>query len=85
MQKRNYRKEYDNYHASKEQKENRAKRNSARTIMEKKHGASALKNKDIDHKIPLSKGGGNNLSNLRIKSKSSNRSFTRNAKGGIKK
>ena len=32
---RNYRKEYDNYHSKPKQKKNRAKRNAARDIMEK--------------------------------------------------
>ena len=81
---RNYRKEYDNYQGKKEQKENRAKRNSARKEMEKEHGKQALRGKDVDHKKPLAKGGGNGKGNLRVKSVSSNRSFARTKKAGIK-
>ena len=71
--KRNYRKEYDDYHGTSEQIKNRAKRNSARSIMVKEKGAKALKGKDIDHKKPLIKGGTNARSNLRVQSVSKNR------------
>ena len=37
---RNYRKEYDNYQSRPKQRKNRAKRNSARSIMIKKNGMS---------------------------------------------
>lgn len=40
--------------------------------------------KDIDHIKPLSKGGGNAPSNLRLKSPSANRSFSRNSDHTIK-
>lgn len=33
--------------------------------------------KDVDHKKPIAKGGGNALSNLRVQSQHSNRSFPR--------
>jgi hypothetical protein len=81
---RDYKDEYAKYHGSDEQKKNRAARGRARYAMEKKVGASALKGKDVDHKTPISKGGGNSASNLRVQSKSANRSFARNSKGGIK-
>ncbi len=70
---RNYKKEYDNYHSKPEQKKNRAKRNGARKVMEKEHGKAAVKGKDVDHKKPLSKGGSNSRSNLRLMSPSKNR------------
>lgn len=75
--------EYKKYHSSPEQKKNRAARNSARAAMVKKHGKEALRGKDVDHKKPLSKGGSNGTSNLRVVSKSTNRSYKRNKKGGI--
>ena len=53
--KRNYRKEFDDYHGTAEQIKNRAKRNSARSIMVKEKGAKALKGKDIDHKKTFDK------------------------------
>jgi hypothetical protein len=40
--------------------------------------------KDVDHKTPLSKGGGNNKGNLRVVSASENRSFSRNRDGSLK-
>ena len=45
---RDYRSEYKNYHSKPEQKKNRAGRNLARRINEKKLG-SAINGKDIDH------------------------------------
>lgn len=69
---RNYRKEYDEYHSKPDQIKNRASRNSARRKMEKKHGKAALNGKDIDHRDgnPRNNGG----KNLRVMSKSANRS-----------
>jgi 5-methylcytosine-specific restriction endonuclease McrA len=73
------------YHAQPEQKKNRAARNKARrqAIAEGtvKKGDSS---RDVDHKTPLSKGGSNSKSNRQVLSASSNRSFKRNSKGGIK-
>jgi hypothetical protein len=40
--------------------------------------------KDIDHVTPLSKGGTNAPSNLKLKSPSDNRSFTRNSDHTVK-
>lgn len=40
--------------------------------------------KDIDHKVPLSKGGTNAKSNLRLTSPHANRSFTRNSDHTVK-
>ena len=40
--------------------------------------------KDIDHAIPLSKGGTNAPSNLKLKSPSANRSFSRNSDHTVK-
>lgn len=61
------------YQSRPEQRKNRAKRNAARAAMKKKRGAAAVKGKDVGHKRPLSKGGSNKMSNLRIQSKKSNR------------
>jgi len=68
---RNYKSEYKNYHSKSKQKKNRAGRNTARRIMKKKFGNSIL-GKDIDHKDRNPRN--NSRSNLRIRSKSSNRS-----------
>lgn len=40
--------------------------------------------KDVDHKTPIVKGGGNAKSNLRVKSPSDNRSFARTKDAGMK-
>ena len=71
---RNYRREYDKYQGTPEQKKNRAKRNAARRAMERELGKAALREKDVDHKQPLSKGGSNARSNLQVTSVSYNRS-----------
>lgn len=71
--KRNYAREYAQYHAKPEQIANRAARNKARRMMEQEVGKSALQGKDVDHKRPLSKGGSNNRSNLQITSVNYNR------------
>ena len=68
---RDYKKEYENYHSSEEQKKDRAGRNGARRMLKKKHGNSLL-GKDVDHKDRNPRN--NNISNLRLQSKSVNRS-----------
>jgi len=82
--KRNYKEEYANYQGSEEQKRNRAKRNAARRDMEDEGRVRKGDGKDVHHKKPLAKGGGNGKGNLRVKSVSSNRSFARTKKAGIK-
>ena len=67
---RNYRQEYDNYHSKKEQRENRSSRNKARRKLAK--AGYNLKNKDVDHKDGNPKNNGRK--NLRVVSKSYNRS-----------
>ncbi len=67
--KRNYRREYDTYHAKPEQKKNRNKRNKARRMLGLKKGDGM----EVDHKKPLSKGGGNGRKNLRAVSRKTNR------------
>lgn len=74
---RNYKKEYKNYHSKPEQKKNRAIRNNARRRLESEGRVTKGDGKDVDHKIPLSKGGSNQKNNLRVRAASSNRSFPR--------
>ena len=85
MAERNYRKEYDNYQGTAEQKKNRAKRNAARRQLAKEGRVSKGDGMDVDHKKPLSKGGSSAATNLRAVSKTVNRSFPRTKKGAIKK
>jgi hypothetical protein len=70
---RNYKREYALYQSSPKAIAQRSARNKARREMEKLVGEAAIRGKDIDHKRPLSKGGSNNLSNLRVRSVHSNR------------
>jgi hypothetical protein len=60
----------------------RAKRQQARDDMDAK-GIDRT-GKDIDHAIPLSKGGTNAPSNLKLKTPSANRSFSRNSDHTVK-
>jgi len=69
---RDYKKEYANYHSKPEQKKRRAGRNKARRLMIKKRGKKALAGKDVDHKDRNPRN--NSSKNLRIQSKSKNRS-----------
>ena len=69
---RNYRKEYDAYHAKPAQKKRRAGRNTARRRMEREGNVSKGDGKDVDHKNRNPND--NARGNLRVQSKSSNRS-----------
>jgi hypothetical protein len=66
---RDYRKEYDEYHAKPEQVENRSLRNQARRRLGLRKGDP----READHKTPLSRGGGNGHGNLRAVSRKTNR------------
>lgn len=59
-----------------------AKRKRARRDLQAK--GLVKPGQDVDHKRPLSKGGGNSKGNLRAVAKGSNRSFARNKDGSIK-
>jgi hypothetical protein len=74
MATRNYKSEYDNYHGKPEQVKNRAERVKARRMMEKTGAVIKGDGKDVDHKKPLRSGGTTTKSNLRVRSKSANRS-----------
>tara|TARA_B100001094_G_C17715601_1_gene569450 strand:+ start:228 stop:470 length:243 start_codon:yes stop_codon:yes gene_type:complete len=69
--KRPYKKEYKQQKARGEHA-NRMKRQKARRDYDKR--GIKRGNKDIDHKIPLTRGGSNKRSNLRLISKKKNRS-----------
>ena len=69
---RDYGREYRNYHSKPEQRKNRSSRNLARRLMKKKLGAKAVSGRDIDHKDKNPRN--NSRSNLRVRTKSSNRS-----------
>ena len=73
--KRNYRKEYDNYHSQPEQKKKRALRNKARRKMAKAGLVKKGDGKDVHHKDGNT--GNSSRKNLVVKGKSANRSFAR--------
>lgn len=79
---RPYKKEYKQQQA-RDENPARAKRAAARRLLDAK-GVDRT-GKDIDHSIPLSKGGTNGVSNLRLRSPSSNRSFSRNSDHTVKR
>jgi len=81
---RNYKKEYEEYQGTPEQKKNRAQRNKARREMEREGKVTKGDGKDVDHKTPLSKGGTTTKGNLRVKTASANRSYKRNSDGSMK-
>lgn len=66
---RDYDKEYKDFHGKPEQKKNRAARNTAR----RKAGLGVGNPKEADHVKPLSKGGSNSKSNVRVVSRATNR------------
>ncbi len=68
-------KEYNNYHGKPDQIKKRASRVQARRDMEKTGKVSKGDGKDVDHKNGNPKD--NRPSNLRVQSKSQNRSFPR--------
>ena len=68
---RDYKREYKNYHSKPKQRKRRSSRNLARRLMKSKLGIK-IRGKDIDHKDknPMN----NSRKNLRVRSKSYNRS-----------
>lgn len=81
---RPYAKEYEQYQGTPAQIKNRAKRNAARSEMEKAGRVAKGDGKDVDHKKPLSKGGSTSKSNLAVKTAGANRSFSRNSDHTVK-
>ena len=63
----------------------RVKRNKARRMLEDEGLVKKGDGKHVDHKKPLSKGGSNKRSNLRVKDGKKNSSFARNSNKSIKK
>jgi len=87
---RPYKKEYQQQLARGERDERNARERARyaidKTGADKNHNGKAdrREGKDIDHVIPLSKGGTNSKSNLKIKSASANRSYSRNSDHTVK-
>jgi len=66
---RDYKKEYKEFHGKPEEVKKRSERNQAR----RKLGLEKGNPLEVDHKVPLKKGGSNAKSNLRAVPKSVNR------------
>ena len=66
---RNYKEEYETYHGKPKQIANRAARNKARADSGLKKGNK----KEVDHKVPLSKGGSKGKGNTRVTTRAANR------------
>ena len=81
---RNYLKEYANYQGQPEQIKKRSQRNKARRALMKQGRVRKGDGKDVDHKRPISKGGSNSPSNLRVQSDNANRSFARDRFGRMR-
>lgn len=73
------------YNSKPEQIKKRAQRNAARAEMIKAGKAHVGDGKDIDHKKPIRSGGSNAPSNLRVRSKSANRSIPKTSSNRAKK
>ncbi len=75
--KRDYKREYRMYHGKPKQIKNRTARNGARAKINaarKRRGLAPLKRtQEVDHKKPLSRGGGNGSGNTRVVSRKTNR------------
>ena len=67
--KRDYKKEYKDFHGKPKQRKLRSMRSAARRIMGLKKGDP----REVDHIIPLSKGATNGKKNLRVVSRRTNR------------
>jgi hypothetical protein len=81
--KRDYKQELKTQKQRGEDKD-KVKRVQARRKLEKEGKVSKGDGKDVDHRKPLRAGGSNSRSNLRVKSRSANRSISRKGKGSKK-
>lgn len=79
---RNYKREYETYQGTEQQKKNRAARNAARAKMMKAGKVHKGDGKDVAHVVALDKGG-SNKTGLRVESKSTNRSFKRDSRRNL--
>ena len=81
---RDYKREVAEYTSRPSVIRKRSMQNKARAELMKEGVVSKGDGKDVDHARPLSKGGGNERSNLRAVPSSQNRSFSRNSDGSLK-
>jgi hypothetical protein len=82
MATRNYKREYELYQGTDEQKKNRAQRNAARAKMMKDGKVRKGDGKDVAHVKAFDKGG-SNKTGLKVEDANSNRSFKRDSKRNL--
>jgi hypothetical protein len=82
MATRNYKREYELYQGTEEQKKNRAQRNAARAKMMKEGKVRKGDGKDVAHVKAFDKGG-SNKTGLKVEDANSNRSFKRDSKRNL--
>lgn len=82
--KRDYKKERAKYHSKPEQMANNRERKRARRKLEAEGKVRPFDGKDVDHKKPLKRGGSNGKSNLRVQSRSTNRSVSKTSRNKMK-
>lgn len=82
---RDYKKEVARYTSRPSVVHKREEQNKARAMLIKDGIVHKGDGKDVDHKRALSKGGSNERSNLRAVPASTNRSFSRNPDGSMKR
>ncbi len=68
-----YKEIYRRWHSSRKAKRDRAQRNKIRRYYTRKGLVKKGDGKEIDHIVPMSKGGSSNTNNLRVVSRSENR------------
>lgn len=74
---RDYKEEYNSYHAKPEQKKNRALRNAARDKMEDAGRVSKGDGKDVHHKKAVRHGGANGPGNLAVATPAKHRGWNK--------
>jgi hypothetical protein len=79
---RPYKKEYEQYQGTEQQKKNRAARNAARRKLMKEGKVHKGDGKDVAHKVAFDKGG-SNKQGVRVETASANRSFARDNKSNL--
>lgn len=82
MATRNYKREYELYQGTEEQKKNRAQRNAARAKMMKAGKVHKGDGKDVAHIKAFDKGG-SNKTGVKVEDANSNRSFKRDSKRNL--
>lgn len=80
---RNYKQEYKNYQGKSDQIKKRSSRNKARRKLAKSGRVRLGDGMDVDHKNHNAND--NSSSNLRVRTKSANRSYARTKSAGVKK